>query len=505
MGAKHILWYGEPPQPGVRHNLDTRGFEVIWEARDDQLIEVVLANTVAVVLSHANDTIDQELSGYRHLPMFIDHGILIIILAPQMDNYERIRKGQLTRVDAEFPWKDVGNDVLLFLSDLRLNNFDNIVSAPTWGRWHRCLIKQVGNFEPIGSDGELLIRRAFPRAEEVRVTELAHGFTGSRVFMAYEKRLESSIAHWTQPKLIKIGSREDLHDEVGNMREVSPFVPFELRPNLEAHIAGFKKSILVADFVDRSEPLIDVARAGRAETAISNLFNRTLHTWRERAWSCGMAEESLADAAERHKMMSTDKVCSEYLDSPQIRLKNINVSELWNVLKSIRFRHRAASIHADLHGDNVRVRGDDAILIDLGSVKGKGEPGLGAPLSFDVAMLEVALVFTCERGEAKTRDFCQPKWEEEVRPYYKLEAILKTRVRESVPEPESWMFGCIQRVRAFGIYDQSNELEYAIALAIAMLRWCKFKPSSPGDKGRRVVALEIAAELIREIAARGVK
>ena len=90
-----------------------------------------------------------------------------------------------------------------------------------------------------------------------------------------------------------------------------------------------------------------------------------------------------------------------------------------------------------------------------------------------------------KRGEDKTKGFCQPRWEKETRHYYKLDAILSTPVRESVPEPESWMFGCIQRVRAFGIYDQSDRSEYAIALAIAMLRWCKFKRlgQGHGDKG----------------------
>ena len=499
MAIKKILWYGDAPLPGVFDSFHRRGFELIRDAIDDQIVDVVLANTTAVVLSHTNDTIDQVLAGYRYLPTFINHGIRVIILVPEMDDNDRIRKGQLAQLDASFPW----NDVALFLADLKLTNFDNIVAAPQVPRWHPCLIKPIGNFEPIGSDGELLIRRAFPRAEEVRVSELSRGFSGSRVFMAHEKRLESSIAHWTQPKLIKIGLRLDMEQEVGNMRAVSPFVPFELRPNLEAHIAGFRKSILIADFVDKSEPLIDVARAGRAETAISNLFNRTLHTWRERAWSCGMSTESLADAAERLQIVSPEKICDDYLQSPDIQAKRIDFSALWSALKKIQFPHRAASIHADLHGDNVRVRGDDAILIDLGSVKGKGEPGLGAPLSFDVAMLEIALVFTCERGEDKADNgFYQTRWEKEVRHYYELKAILSTPVRESVPEPESWMFGCIQRLRAFGIYDQSNQLEYAIALAIAMLRWCKFKPLGNGaDKGRRVVALAIAAELIAEICA----
>jgi len=494
---KTILWYGEPPLPGLRLKLDTRGFELIEEPRSATIVDGLLARTKVVVLSHTHASIDLELQGYQHLPKFIDHGVLVLIIVPRLEDFDRIRKTHLANVSNSFPWPD--NEAVLFLTDLASNNFDNIVTAPTLAKWNDCQIVEVGLSEPLGEESVLLVRRAFGEAQEVRIRALTPGYTDSRVYMAHEKRRESSIAHWTQPKLIKIGSRADMAKEVGHMREVSPFVPFELRPNLEVHIAGFRKSLFVAEFVDRSEALIDAARAGRAETAISNLFNRTLHTWRERAWSCGKSLESLAVAAESLGMVSPDKVRAEYLDSPQIRSKNIDANVLWDSLKRIAFPHRTASIHADLHGDNVRVRGDDAILIDLGSVKGRGEPGKGAPLSFDVAMLEVALVFSCEKDESKTKHFKQPEWEEEVKPYYKLKAVLNTPVRESGPQADSWMFGCIQRVRAFAIYDQSDPLEYAIALSIAMLRWCKFQSHSDGEKGRRVVALGIAAELIAEI------
>lgn len=66
------------------------------------------------------------------------------------------------------------------------------------------------------------------------------------------------------------------------------------------------------------------------------------------------------------------------------------------------------------------------------------------------------------------------------------------------------MFGCLQRIRAFGIYEQSHEYEYSIALVITLWRWCKFPPLSKGgaDKGRRVVALELGAKIVQQIAER---
>ncbi len=489
-----LLWFGRPPLPGTREKLRTRGFTLLEDPEDIAITNPLLGTSSIVVLNHGVDDVDTELSGYKHLPAFINHGLLILALVTNRDDIPRVRDTHLARIDPTFPW----DKVVTFLTDLNRINFDNIISYEPGPKWKGVPIFELGTVERLTPEERLLVDRAFQKAEEVHVRELKRGFTESRVFMAYERRLESSIAHWTQPRLVKIGLRKTLANEVGAMKVVSPFVPFELRPNLEVHVEGFRKSVYVADFVDKSESMLDVARAGRAETAISNLFNRTLQRWRDQAWQCEKSRESLAKAAERLGMISPGDICSEYLESERIQTLGIDVHAQWKVLTDISFEHRAASIHGDLHGDNVRVRGDDAILIDLGSVKGTDDPGSGAPLCFDVAMLEVALVFTCTDQEHKL-DFRQTDWEQEIAPFYQLEAILSTPGRVDAPKLGTWLFGCLQRVRAFGIYDQSDPYEYAIALAIAMWRWCKFKSGSAADKGRRVVALEFGAQIIRDI------
>jgi hypothetical protein len=279
-------------------------------------------------------------------------------------------------------------------------------------------------------------------------------------------------------------------------------VPFELRPNLEVFIEGFRKALYVADFVDRSDSMLDAARGGRAEAAISNLFNRTLHRWRDRARQCQMSHGSLVDAAERLGVVQPSSIRKEYLESGRIQQLQIDVAALWKQLSVHQFAYRAATIHGDLHGENVRVRGDDAILIDLGAVKGDTSPGKGAPLCFDVAMLEVALVFAYRGKEDGPDEFEEKEWENEIRPFYQLDAILSSPSIDSAPKPDSWRFGCLQRIRAFGIYEQSDAYEYAIALVVALWRWCKFSSKGPADKGRRVVALKLGSEIVSQIARR---
>src|ERR1700722_17445497 len=88
-------------------------------------------------------------------------------------------------------------------------------------------------------------------------------------------------------------------------------------------------------------------------------------------------------------------------------------------------------------------------------------------------------------------DFQQKEWEAAIRPFYDLKSVLSTPSRDAPPEPNPWLSGCLQRVRAFGIYDQSDPIEYAVALVIALWRWCKFAVESSADRGRRVIALQI--------------
>ena len=490
-----ILWFGPSPMPGICHRFETRNFSLIENIDETRITDSLLGITSIVVFNHDENDYKKDINIYKLLPDFINHGILVLILVANRANRPVIEKNQLAKIDSTFPW----DQAVKFLSDLRRDNWDNIISYQPGPRWKVTQIVELDQSEKLTPDEKILVHRAFQKAQEIHIRELQSGFTSSRVFMAYEKRLESSIAHWTQPRLVKIGDRKALAAEVSAMKTVSPFVPFELRPNLEVHVEGFSKSIYVADFVDKSESMLEAARAGRAETAISNLFNRTLQRWRDRAWQCPKSNESLALAAVRLEMISPKSIYKGYLESERIVNSEIDVESLWEYLEGISFEHRAATIHGDLHCDNVRVRGDDAILIDLGAVKGTDDVGKGAPICFDVAMLEVALVFTCTDKENARDQFEQPDWEKDIQPFYELDAILSTPDRDSAPRPDSWLFGCLQRVRAFGIYDQNDQYEYAISLVIAMWRWCKFPPKSKTDKGRRVVALEIGAKIIRQI------
>ena len=493
---KYILWYGESPTPGVDDRLQKRGFEIILNPENGRLDEGLLGSTWIAVINHQGSSSNDPLTPYKQLPKFIDHGIFTVVVVN--DRAEQLAlQEHLTTINPDYPW----DAMVRFIPNWVGVHFDIVVTFQPRPKWHFCEIVELDDAEKLTPEERLLVIRAFQKAEYVKLREIKGGYSESRVFMAYEKRRQqtSSIAHITQPRLVKIGKRKDLADEAAAMLEVSPFVPFELRPNLEVCIEGFLKAIYVADFVDKSESLYDAARAGRAETAISNLFNRTLQRWRDRGRQCARSTKSLASAAEGLEIIRPSSILKDYTESESVQKANLDISHMWDALKGIEFSHRAATIHGDLHGDNVRVRGDDAILIDLGSVKGKDEPGQGAPLCFDVAMLEVALVFGCNPTDKDKDVFHDTAWEREVAQYYHLDVITNAPDALLPLEPDSWLFGCLQRIRAFGIYDQSDEHEYAIALVIAMWRLCKFRPRTNQEKGRRVFALITGARILQQV------
>jgi hypothetical protein len=488
----HILWWGTSPLIGVEERFSLRGWRIVENQAPEALEAAFLSVTRLAILNYPVAD-DLAAAVYQQLPLLIMHGVLLLIVG---GDATKIRGTTLPGIDAAYPW----DEGVRFVPNLKGVHFDTVVCCHPGRRWQGFELQQKGRFEKLGTEDELLVRRAFQEAEEVHLRILSGGLSGSRVFMAHEKRSgkDTSIAHWRLPRLVKLGDRAEVSREIKAMEDVSPFVPFELRPNLEISIQGFRRAMYVADFVELSESLLAAARNGRGEAAISNLFYRTLGRWRDRGRQCAMVYGSLTEAAERLDMMHPRKIQKVYLES--LRIKEAQVAAAWEKLASFQFKYRAATIHGDLHGQNVRVRGDDAILIDLGGVRGDTLPGREAPLCFDVAMLEVALVFAYQEKEDKKDDeFEQPEWKAEIAPFYELHAITNSPSIDAPPNPESWLFGCLQRIRAFGIYDQSSAYEYPIALVIALWRWCKFSPSKEADRGRRVVALELGYRLAEEI------
>ena len=123
-------------------------------------------------------------------------------------------------------------------------------------------------------------------------------------------------------------------------------------------------------------------------------------------------------------------------------------------------RYREGPIHGDLHGDNVRVRRGDAILIDFYSAK-------QGPVVADIAHLETSIVF------ATPPDYVDPiqngPWRQTVDQLYNPPTVSDVLGPPPDNTPLPWLWNCVRQLRGEVPAVRSCETEYVSALAVYLL------------------------------------
>jgi hypothetical protein len=116
----------------------------------------------------------------------------------------------------------------------------------------------------------------------------------------------------------------------------------------------------------------------------------------------------------------------------------------------------SAIAHNDLHGENVRVAGQDAILIDFAWTD-------HGPLSADPASLDASLVLntTAVAGE---------EWIALARSLYRLDALVRPPLPFPPEEKGSRIADAVRFLRQIALADMLDVLEYPTAVALQLLR-----------------------------------
>ena len=146
-------------------------------------------------------------------------------------------------------------------------------------------------------------------------------------------------------------------------------------------------------------------------------------------------------------------------------------------------------MHGDMHGDNVRVRKDDAIVIDFAQAD-KG------PACADAASLEVWLAFQSGGLEVK-------QWQAWVENLYRPE-VIDSMLEGSAAEKGCWIHGCLSKIRCIGRSCVLGHDEYKRVLAVFLLRHASFEanPSdAEADEFSRCFAYWLANRLVISIVA----
>ena len=323
----------------------------------------------------------------------------------------------------------------------------------------------------LGKTVRLFMKRAFQDCKIIEIIKLREGHSAS-VYSVYSHREKSPVGPRPLPFFAKADDRDKIEKEYTNYEMfVFNFIPFNLRPQLESTrgIKGNKLSMLVGSFVEKSESLKETVHRGQASEAIYSLFDDTLRGWRmqkhqEKGNIFGAANISFPSPPILEKRLST---ASKYGAS---KTRN----ELMDILRALpKVKFMSTTIHNDLHADNVRVRKDDAILIDFAMAR-------QGPIMADPVSLEVSIAF----GYINEYE----SWLKMINELYSMDNLKTTPPYwdpDHTKRTLEWLWTAIRQIRLLALPMSVSQFEYATLVAISLLRWSAYKSSYSTIKMRR--------------------
>ncbi len=482
-GRSVILWFGRRPSDTVVRECEARNCTLREGLVSDPTLGADSARAALFTIDPSNE---QEMLGLLKScgATLVDHGLRLDIVTPDDPATGRVQSG-------------LGNAAGGQGFNVRTAPAPPVL-AETIARHDPGPIPQRGlvisvaqNREPVRKADEILFRRAFPDCREITLVELGGGRSDARVF-AVHKTAISNVGLWPQPAFVKLDRNAKIEREYRNYRRyAASFIPFGLRPNVQDLVVGSERSLLVGDFVDRSESLWELAQRNVAASSITALLEETLGGWRDQGYANNPIAGSVAEAMQSAGICDPSRIKAYYVERAAEEGVHRSAEQLWSVLAGLDQLYRRAPMHGDLHGDNVRVRGGSAILIDLASV-------CEGPLTADLAGLETWLAFELPDNSPRDR-YEDPEWRAVVDGLYAPSAFLHPPGPCRPEKPLAWIGTVVRQIRTMGIAIQSCPTEYQTAVAVQLLRRCQWLNDHPADRYRRAHAYRTAASLVADL------
>jgi hypothetical protein len=339
-----------------------------------------------------------------------------------------------------------------------------------------------------------LVRRAFSDCASVSLTPLTGGRSAT-AFSVQATLVASEVGPRPLPFFMKLDECTKISTEANNYKHFAEHhIPWYLRPNIDSSrcILGVAHGILVGSFVGQSESLWQAVLAGKGPRYIHALFEETLLGWRSQSYHRDVRKGRIASSLT--KVFSRERVLDVNLDAARTHGEVLTPKAAWELLLNLPEQAwRSGSIHGDMHGENVRVRNNDAIIIDLAKAT-------SGPISCDVASLEVWLAFEvpADSTAVPNRDV----WLKTVTDLFDFANVATPPPLSCPAVGLEWLHACIRQTRmtASSISECANE--YATVVALHLLRRAQHsRDNNLEDAFRRGVAYFLGSRLVEALTA----
>jgi hypothetical protein len=485
----YILWFGDDPTEDDYREAKNRGLTL---DPVDASADIKFASSRAAIFwarSPAKFAWTIEVLE-EHILQAIDYGLLIFVVVAEVGQFNEVNRVIAKMVPEGLRERCVVRTMRD--AEIAAHEGPNKAAVHDPGPAPRMDLQINPPDLALDEDDILLLRRAFHDCKSISLQIIAGGLSGAKTVIVEAVLLASNAGTSPMPYFAKLHSSGRLIGEMNAFREYAEHhIAWHLRPNFQGErcIYGVRRGILVGNFVQGSESLWVVAREGGGPALIRSLFEETLAMLRKEHLG-EVNNNSIASALQafcRHEKIPQSRVDAA-MSIGQVRPS----TSLWRNLLGTCPAWRRSALHGDMHGENVRVRKTDAIVIDFAHAT-------TGPTSTDLASLEVWLAFKSVPGEHSDEN----AWRKEVDSLYApeaLDALFTATEFKCAHRP--WLSDCVCEIRRIAKQSVNTVDEYKRVIAICLLRWASFpsEGESPQDKehdeNRRVYAYWLANQLI---------
>lgn len=481
-----VYWFGCPPEAAEDREFRQRGLSIRFFNESAASVDFAMAR--AAVFSGKPPGFPSACGELSRVRPALDHGLLVYLLAE--DDTAQAHLGK--QLPAEILEGALKNRVRRRTGATEAYEIAEVIARHDAGSAANPTLEiSLPPEVALTEEQRFLIMRAFSDCRSIALKRLPGG-RSANVF-AVQATLSFSVAGPRPlPFFVKLDSPKKILKELDCYGlYAAHHIPWYLRPNLDAQrcLIGVTQGVLVGSFVDQSESLWEAVQKGKGSRYIHALFEDTLMGWRSQAYRNPPTPSRIANSLST--AFKYEKVDSAFVEQAQQWGLVKTPKELWEHLLNLPAQPlRNAPMHGDMHGENVRVRNNDSIIIDLANAE------IG-PLCADLASLDVWLSFEVSGDQHMIPD--RAAWTAVVRDLYAPEKVSLLPNMENVDVGLDWLRGSIRQIRMISGAICECDTEYSTAVAIYLLRRASYTADTDEDAYRRAFAYWLGAQLVENL------